>query len=102
MLSKSSRLTALRNNNYRLKRRDRKISVLNKNVLLTRRSLYYHMHMAKEAKAKKRVSENVLSACLAESENTTLKFQEELTELKDQTTPHLSTQEGICHLNFFL
>ena len=58
--------------------------------------------MAKKAKTKKWVSENVLSACLATSENTTLKLQEELTELKDQTTPHLSTQEGICHLYFFL
>ena len=83
MLSKSSQLTALRNNNYRLKRRDRKISVLKKNVLLTRRRLYYLMHMAKEANAKEMVSENVLSACLEESENTTLKLQEELTELKD-------------------
>ena len=94
MLSKSSQLTALRNNHYKLKRRDRKISVLNKNLLLTRRRLSYHMRMAK---AKKRVSENVLSASLADSENTTLKLQEELTELKDQTTAHLSTQEGICH-----
>ena len=48
------------------------------------------------------MSENVLSACLAESENTTLKLEEELTELKDQTTPHLSIQEGIYHLNFSL
>ena len=74
MLSKSSQLTALRNN--------RKISVLDKTLLLTRKRLYYHMRMAKEAKTKNRVSENVLSACLAESENTTLKLEEELTELK--------------------
>ena len=82
MLSKSSQLTALRNNQYRLKRRDRKISVLDKTLLLTRKRLYYHMRMAKEAKTKNRVSENVLSACLAESENTTLKLEEELIELK--------------------
>ena len=95
MLSKSSQLTALRYNNYRLKRMERKISVLNKNLFLTRRRLYSHMPMAK---AKKRVSENVLSICLAESENTTLKLQE---ELKDQTIPHLSAHGGICHLNVF-
>ena len=79
MLSKSSHVTALRNNNYRLKRWEKNISVLNKNLLVTRRRLYYHMRMAK---AKKRVSEKALSACLAESENTTLELQEELTELK--------------------
>ena len=39
MLSKSSQLTALRNNQYRLKRRDRKISVLNKTLLLTRKNI---------------------------------------------------------------
>ena len=68
------------------------------------------MHMAKEAKTKNRVSENVLSACLAESENTTLKLEEELTELKDQVAEFIyatdnltlgfdSTTQGGVHIN---